>query len=91
MIKVDYAALEQGAGAMKTIAGEIEGIIQDLKGKLAKVEWTGSDQAAYQEQQEAMQKSIDDIQQLLAQIGGAVQQAKDNYQMTEQSNAGNWA
>lgn len=90
-IKVDYAALEQGASAMKSIAGDIENTINDLKGKLAAVTWEGTDKEAYQAQQDEMSNSIHEIQELLAQIAGAVNQANENYQLTEQSNASNWA
>ncbi|MEV0650246.1 WXG100 family type VII secretion target [Phytomonospora sp. NPDC050363] len=90
-IKVDYAALEQGAADMKSIAQEIENTVNDLKGKLAAVTWDGTDRDAYQAQQDEMSQSINQIQELLTQIGGAVNQANENYQATEQGNAKNWA
>ena len=89
-IKVDYAAMEESAGQMKKIAGEIEGAVSDLTSKLGNLGWDGADREAYQAQQNEMFQSIGEIKELLDAIAGAVDQANANYQGTESANAKAW-
>lgn len=90
-IQVDYAALESAEGEMKKIAGAIETEVNDLKSKLGHLDWEGNDKTAYEEKQNAMTQSINDIQELLQQIAGAVGVARENYMATEKANAQTWA
>ena len=90
-IQVDYAALETAEAEMKKIANAIQTEVQDLTGKLGHLDWEGADKTAYDEKQHAMNQSIQDIQELLQQIAGAVGTARDNYMATEKANAQTWA
>lgn len=89
-IQVDYAAMEESAGQMKKIAGEIQGAVDDLMGKLGGLGWEGADATAYQAQQQEMNTSIGEIKELLEAIAAAVDQANANYQETEGANAKAW-
>ena len=90
-IKVDYAVMEESAGQMKKIAGEIEGAVSDLTSKLGGLGWDGADRDAYQAQQDEMFQSIGEIKELLDAIAAAVDQANQNYGDTESANARAWA
>jgi WXG100 family type VII secretion target len=90
-ITVNYAALEQGESTIKAIASAIEGKLSDLKGRLAKIEWDGSDRDAYNQYQLSWDNAVADMNQVLAKIGAAVATARENYQSTEQSNAQAWS
>ncbi|GIG65074.1 WXG100 family type VII secretion target [Phytomonospora endophytica] len=89
-ILVDYAQMEESAGQMKKLAGEIQGEVEDLKSKLGGLDWEGADKEAYQAQQTEMDTSIIEIKELLEAIAGAVDQANSNYQATEGANAKAW-
>lgn len=90
MIKVDYAALENASAQIKGIAGGIESKLGDLKGRLQQITWDGSDAEAYRVHQAKWDQAINDMNQVLAQIGAAVETARGNYQQTESANAGMW-
>lgn len=89
-ILVDYAAMQGAQAEMGKIAGQIQQEIEDLKGQLGKIEWSGDDATAYHEHQNTASQSVIDIKELLEQIASAVGQAHENYAATEKSNAASW-
>jgi early secretory antigenic target protein ESAT-6 len=90
VIKVDYAVLEAAHSQVQTISKNIEEKLDTLRAGLQRMVWTGSDQAAYQEHQAAWDRSIQDINQILNEIGTAVGIARENYLTTEMSNSKLW-
>jgi WXG100 family type VII secretion target len=90
-IAVNYAALEQGEQQITSIARSLESKLADLKGRLAKIEWDGSDRDAYNAYQAQWDSAVADMNQVLAKIGGAVGTARENYQNTETANRQAWS
>lgn len=86
LVKVDYGVLESSQQQIIGISRGIDQKLQDLRQMLSRIEWVGSDQAAYQEAQQRWDQSIADLNVVLGQIGGAVNAAKENYMATEASN-----
>jgi 6 kDa early secretory antigenic target len=89
-IFVQYGALEEGEAQIKAISGRIEQKLQDLKARLARINWEGQDQQAYQAYQHQWDAAVADLNQVLAQTGTLVGQAHGNYRSTETTNAGMW-
>ncbi|MEV4757078.1 WXG100 family type VII secretion target [Micromonospora sp. NPDC049559] len=89
-IKVDYARMESAHQQMQKISQEIDSKLDDLRGRLQRMQWDGDDRRAYEEHQAKWDSAIRDINQLLNQIGGAVGIARENYVTTEMSNAKVW-
>jgi WXG100 family type VII secretion target len=90
LIKVDYNSLANASQTITSTARNIEGKLSDLKSMLQQMQWEGSDQASYHQAQMKWDQAMADIRQLLAEIGGAVQTAQENYMQTEQANASMW-
>jgi early secretory antigenic target protein ESAT-6 len=86
LVRVDYGVLESSQQQITGISRAIDQKLADLKQMLAKIEWVGTDQEAYNECQRRWDQSIADLNVVLGQIGGAVNIAKENYQATEASN-----
>jgi WXG100 family type VII secretion target len=90
MIKVNYAAMETAHGEIKSISEALGSKLDSLKDRLQKIEWTGSDQEAYQAAQNKWDTAVRDMNAVLADIGKAVGTALENYQQTELGNAKLW-
>jgi 6 kDa early secretory antigenic target len=90
-IKVDYAALENANTQMRAIARTLDEKLDTLKAGLAKMNWVGSDQAAYHAYQTQWDEAVRGINQILNEIGNAVGIARENYVTTETSNAKLWS
>ena len=54
---------------------------------MQRIEWTGADATAYQQEQAKWDAAVRDINQILNDIGTAVGIARENYLSTERSNA----
>jgi len=85
-IAVDYGVLESSQQQITSISKTIDQQLSDLKSALAKIEWVGTDQEAYNECQRRWDASILDLNTVLGQIGQAVATAKENYAATEAGN-----
>jgi 6 kDa early secretory antigenic target len=90
VIKVDYAVLEAAHTQVQTISKNIEEKLDTLRQGLQRIVWDGNDRVAYQQHQEAWDRSIQDINQILNEIGTAVGIARENYLTTEMSNSKLW-
>ena len=91
IINVDYAALEQGEATIRSISSAMEGKLSDLKGRLGRLQWEGSDRDAYNAYQQQWDNAVADMNQVLAKIAAAVGTARENYKNTESSNAQAWS
>ncbi|MCE7000042.1 WXG100 family type VII secretion target [Saccharothrix sp. S26] len=91
-IKVDFGSLSSAAGDITNQAGKIQSELDNLKQRLAPViaQWGGGASENYQAAQRAWDESAAGLQQVLAQIGTAVQSATDAYQAAESKNAARW-
>jgi WXG100 family type VII secretion target len=87
VIKVSPAELEGFAGKLQTSASELDSILDGLRAKLDAMQWTGSDQQAYETQRTEWNKAVAGLNMLLTEIGKSVGLAKQDYVSTEGVNA----
>jgi early secretory antigenic target protein ESAT-6 len=57
----------------------------ETEGKKLLGTWSGTAQEAYDQRQRTWQSASQDLQTILAQIGSALEQSKDDYQQTERA------
>jgi WXG100 family type VII secretion target len=89
-ITVDYAAMEDAAGVIKSSSKHIEDKLSELDSQLKKIEWEGGDREAYLAHKAKWDAAIADMNQILLQLGAAVQTARGGYGDTEQSGVQAW-
>lgn len=84
-LKVNAAALEQGAADIKRGVAKIQDQLQSLHRLLAPLreDWTGESQQAYQTAQDQWNAAATDMSRLASDIGDAVMRSKQNYGDTE--------
>ena len=90
IIAVDYAAMEDAARALQSSSSTIENLSSELKSQLARIDWEGSDHQAYLAQQDKWDKALAEINDLLNQVGGAVNTAREGYGGVEQQGVQAW-
>ena len=89
-IYVNYQALQDGEATIIQISQRIEQKLSDLKGRLARIQWEGQDQAAYQNYQQQWDQAIADLNTILAKTGALVGSAHGNYKQNEINNTHVW-
>jgi ESAT-6 family protein len=89
-ITVDYAAMEEAASAIQNASRTIEERLSELDGQLKKIQWEGGDREAYLAHKSKWDQAIADMNQILAQISGAVTTAREGYGTTEQAGVSAW-
>jgi len=89
-IIVDYGAMEEAASTIQTASRTIEEKLSELDSQLKKISWEGGDREAYLAHKAKWNQAIADMNQLLAQISGAVTTAREGYGQTEQSGMNAW-
>jgi WXG100 family type VII secretion target len=89
-IAVNYAAMEEAANVLRTSSKTIEEKLSELDGQLKKIEWDGDDKSAYMAHKAKWDAAIADMNQLLHQIGGAVETARSGYGDVEQAGVNAW-
>jgi len=89
-VYVNYQALQDGEAQIIQISQRIEQKLSDLKGRLARIAWEGSDQQAYQTYQAQWDQAIADLNTVLAKTGALVGSAHGNYKQNEINNTHVW-
>lgn len=91
-IQVSFHAMASAAGDISQQANQVQSELDNLKNRLAPViaQWDGGASEQYQAAQRAWDEAAAGLQQVLASIGVAVQQAGEAYQAAEQKNANRW-
>jgi len=91
-IKVTFGEIQSAASSIQSGASQVQGQLDDLQQQVTKTlsAWEGSSSGAYQEAQAKWTQAATDLQEVLAAIGIAVQQAGEAYQAAEQKNTGRW-
>lgn len=87
IIKVSPAELDGFGMRIKTSSQELQAILDELRGKLDAMAWTGSDQQNYEIQRAEWNRTVMGLNELLNRIGQTVQLANQNYKGTEGANA----
>ena len=88
-IRVNHAALIQGAGAMRQGVTDINNRLNQLEGelKLLQSDWTGDQQASYYAAKAKWDKAIQEMAALLTETEVAVGRSQDDYKLADQNGA----
>lgn len=91
-IKVSFGALQSAAGSISSNAAKVQGSLDDLKSYLQPLvsTWMGAAAEAYNAHQAKWDAAAADLQQVLAAIGTAVNQAAEDYTAGERTNTARW-
>ena len=91
-IKVTFGSITDAASDVRTTAGTVQGQLDELKAHVARVaqSWEGTAQQKYQARQAEWDRTAADLHTVLEQIAAALETAAENYQATENKNAGIW-
>jgi len=91
-IDVDPAALDAAHTQVLTSAGRISGLLEALAAYLAPMQatWSGSAADAADQTIEAWNQSATALNDLLTQMGGALDSVGENYTAIETGTAGIW-
>ncbi|MQS12282.1 WXG100 family type VII secretion target [Streptomyces kaniharaensis] len=91
-ILVNFETLQNAAGEVKAAAARINQLLEDLKGDVTKISasWEGQAQQGYQAHQAQWDAKAADLQQVCANIAGALEAAALSYKSTEDKNASRW-
>ncbi|MEU6147599.1 WXG100 family type VII secretion target [Streptomyces sp. NPDC047081] len=91
-ILVNYATITNASTDVRSTAGRIKQQLEDLEASVKRVAatWEGEAQEGYQRKQREWDQTAQDLHSTLLKISTALQNAADNYQSTEKSNAATW-
>lgn len=91
-ILVNYATITNASTDVKSTAGRIKQQLDDLEAAVKRVanSWEGEAQEGYQRKQREWDTTAADLHATLLKISTALQNAAENYQATEKSNAQTW-
>ena len=91
-ILVSFSTISNAASEVRATAGRIESQLSDLKAGVQRIaaSWEGKAQEGYQARQAEWDRSAADLHSVLTQIAGALDNAAQNYQATENKNASIW-
>ncbi|MFC5907432.1 WXG100 family type VII secretion target [Streptacidiphilus monticola] len=91
-IMVNFATVSQAASDVRSTAGKVQAQLDDLRAGVQRIaqSWEGKAQEGYQARQREWDSTAADLHAVLEQIAGALDQAAQNYQSTENRNAAIW-
>lgn len=91
--RVVFAAMEQGEADFKqtysALVNEISSLNTQLQTNLS--EWDGSARQAYTDAQAQWNIAMENMQQVLSQLGAVIGTANGGYQATEAANTARWS
>lgn len=87
-IQVDFGQLSSAADHLGQTAKQIESHLHELENTLKPLvsSWTGGAQDAYHQAQQQWDQAAQNLQEITAKMGMAVNAAHDSYQQGEQAN-----
>jgi 6 kDa early secretory antigenic target len=91
-IQVDFGQVEAASQQITSTATQIDQLLDDLNRQIQDLDtlWAGSASGDYQNVKKQWVTSAQDLQQVLASIGAAVNSAHEAYLQTEAQNASSW-
>lgn len=92
VIKVQGAGIDQVISDMKAGVAQMKQMLADMDSQLGPLRqnWEGSAREAYHQSQTKWNGQIEELNQFLTELHGAVQVSKDNYLAGEQRNEHSW-
>ncbi|GAA1524839.1 hypothetical protein GCM10009827_046860 [Dactylosporangium maewongense] len=88
--QTNYAQMETASQTIQGISKTIDTELDTLRQRLQNMTWDGKDREAYNAHQAKWDSAVQDMNNLLNEIGGAVGIARANYITTEMNNAQVW-
>ena len=91
-ILVNFSTVSNAAEEVRSTASRVQAQLDDLKAGVSRIaqSWEGKAQEGYQARQAEWDSSATDLHSVLTQIAGALDNAAQNYQATENKNASIW-
>ncbi|WP_042435818.1 WXG100 family type VII secretion target [Streptacidiphilus anmyonensis] len=91
-IMVNFGTVSQAASDVRQTASNVQSQLDDLRAGVQRIaaSWEGKAQEGYQARQREWDSAAADLHSVLVQIAGALDSAAQNYQATENRNAGLW-
>ncbi|MFD8598511.1 WXG100 family type VII secretion target [Kitasatospora sp. NPDC059646] len=92
-ILVNFQTILNASSEVRQTASRIQSQLDDLKSGVQRIasSWEGAAQQGYQARQAQWDAKAADLQQVLGQIAGALDNAAQSYQNTEKQNEGLWS
>jgi WXG100 family type VII secretion target len=92
-ILVSFSTISNAAEEVRSTAGRVQSQLDDLQAGVSRIaqSWEGKAQEGYQARQAEWNSSASDLHTVLTQIAAALDSAAQNYQSTENKNAGIWS
>ncbi|WAL74084.1 WXG100 family type VII secretion target [Kitasatospora sp. YST-16] len=92
-ILVNFQTIQNASSEVRQTASRIQNQLDDLKAGVQRIasSWEGAAQQGYQARQAQWDAKAADLQQVLARIATALDNAAQSYQQTENSNSQIWA
>ncbi|MGW4812791.1 WXG100 family type VII secretion target [Kitasatospora cineracea] len=91
-ILVNFQTIQNASSEVRQTASRIQNQLDDLKAGVQRIasSWEGAAQQGYQARQAQWDAKAADLQQVLARIATALDNAAQSYQQTEDSNRNIW-
>ncbi|MFJ5886544.1 WXG100 family type VII secretion target [Kitasatospora cineracea] len=91
-ILVNFQTIQNASSEVRQTASRIQNQLDDLKAGVQRIasSWEGAAQQGYQARQAQWDAKAADLQQVLARIASALDNAAQSYQQTENSNSQIW-
>ena len=93
VVKVSFGELQALGGQIQTISSQVESELDDLRQQISNLDslWEGNASTGYQATKAKWFQAADDLRQVLASIGAAINAAEEAYSNTESKNASAWS
>ncbi|GLZ27988.1 hypothetical protein Lesp02_01780 [Lentzea sp. NBRC 105346] len=92
-VKIDPAQLRSDGETIKSLAGQLESLLEDLKNQIKPTidQWDGAASGNYTAAQAKWNVSAEEAQGILDDIAKELLATAEEYEQTERKNAGSWA
>lgn len=90
LIRMDYAAVANVEAQIQTADNAMGQNLEELKGRLARLDWEGEDRVAYQTHMAEWESAVVALKELLPQVRAAVIGAGEDFRSNEMRGAARW-
>lgn len=90
LIRMDYAAVANVEAQIQTADNAMGQNLEELKARLARLDWEGEDRVAYQMHMQQWEEAVVALKELLPQIRAAVIGAGQDFRSNELRGAARW-
>lgn len=90
---VNAGAMQAGIGDLTSACGNLESLLNDLKGQLGASlnQWDGAARTAYSDVQRQWDASAAHMHEIIGKMGSVLGQISDGYNTNERQIQGNWS